>query len=339
MILQRSKIGFPEKRGFTLIELLLVVAIVAVLSVMAIGVMGSAQNDARLASTRARVNVLERIIETELEDYEVRRSPIPNTVLIQLTNQIINDNGWDASRFFVHFRNLRRMLVADLIRTEIPNGRGNEIRIPPSVGPGVVSTLGMFPSPELRAYLLSVGVPDGFAAGVISVADLSAFTTAGVRRWSAWDFDNDGDLTTPANNSRDAEQKLADSSELLYGFLSQIQFNGSSGLDALGNAAFRDTDGDGQLEIVDAWDNPIAFQFQQEALVPPATPEDIDNGKWGSNTVVTEFEIVTNDIAVPVERLQMLRAILPVRPDQVRPFLSSEKLEERDGVPIDFAPL
>ena len=261
------------RSAFTLIELLLVVSIIAVLSTLAVGIMGSAQSDARVSSTRARILSIEKMFEVELEDYEVRRSPISIQLLTALTDQVITDNGLDRGRFLIHLKNLKRLLTADLIRTEMPNGRAER------------PSFGGFPSPELQAYLqVELNVPASSTTPTrISIASIrQSVANANTLRWAGWQLD--GDPEPPLNDApRDLEQKLADSSELLYQILSQLEFDGTSGLDSLGTSAIGDTDGDGQQEIVDAWGDPIAFQFQQIGLFQalagsPAVPGDRENG-------------------------------------------------------------
>ena len=56
--------------------------------------------------------------------------------------------------------------------------------------------------------------------------------------------------------------RLTSVSEYLYVILQSTQFNGISAVESLSNRAFADTDGDGFLEVVDAWGIPIAFQFE-----------------------------------------------------------------------------
>ena len=330
---RESKILRANAPGFTLVELLLVIAIIAVLSSMAVGVIGSAQNDARVAATQSRISILEQVIQTELESYEVRRSPIPDKVLVKLTNQIITTNTLDPDRYLVHYRNLRRVINADLVRAEMPNGRGD------------VNALGIFPSPELRSYLLARGVPlnpPAFVTGVVTplaISDLARFRPAGARRWNSWDLDNDGDTVSSAALAADAgrpfNQRLADSSELLYGLLTQIDFNGSTAIDALGSQAFADTDGDELLEVVDAWNEPIGFQFQQENLTQ-ATTADFLNGVWASSGNFTDFEVRGNDLSDASQRSTMASAVRPIRADQLRPYFQSNEMVKRDGDPVDF---
>ena len=318
------------RRGFTLVELLLVVAIIAVLTTMAVGIIASSQHDARVAATRSRVSIIDRIIQSELENYEFRRSPVPERVLIALTSQLVTTNGWDMNRFLIHFRNLRRMINADLIRTEMPSGLGK------------INNLGIFPSSELSEYLNSVSVPTVPTPGMISLTDLARFRPAGVRRWANWAFDpNIGRAgeNMIGNLMRDGDQTRSDSAELLYNLLGQIEFNGTAARDALGSSAFGDADGDGQLEVVDAFGEPIGFQFLQEHLTlssADVTPsdgviDDVADGAWDSDNQVAVLDVVDNDPSVALDNDKLVNAVRPIRPDQIRGFFSSSTLDEING--------
>ena len=365
--------------GFTLVELLIVVAIIAVLATLSVSVLGSAQNDARVAATQSRVRIIQRILEAELENYEVRRIPFLPAIF-NLTQKLVGPTGggsggpggsgvWadrqqpgvpigagNPAIFNVHFRNLKRMFVADLIRAEMPNGRQDiPMAIPPrdptSTPPRPVVP---FPSDNLTAYLGSLGIPP-------TDPDLSAIRafelSGGISFWSAWTFDPSGSNDTTTLNARSREQRLADSAEMLYALLNQIEFNGTSALDSLGSNAVADTDGDGQLEIVDAWDEPIGFQFHQANLqrvptTPPMPPLTIPpttgspaNGVWGippivpgTSTAFTELEVENRDSEGDLINA-MMNGVKPVRVDQIRPFLSSAKLFEIEQTPVDFLTL
>lgn len=61
--------------GFTLIELLLVISIIAVLSMLSVGLLLSAREDAAAARTRSLINRIEMILRSRLENYEERNLP------------------------------------------------------------------------------------------------------------------------------------------------------------------------------------------------------------------------------------------------------------------------
>ena len=367
-----SLINLASRRaygGFTLVELLLVVAIIAVLATLSVRVLGSAQNDARVAATQSRVRIIQRILEAELENYEVRRLPFLPAVLSLTQKLVIPGTGggvWadrqvpgtpisatNPQIFNVHFRNLKRMFVADLIRAEMPNGRQDIPTVLPPRPPQLPNRPTVpFPSDNLTAYLGSLGIPS-------TDPDLNAIRafelSGGISFWSTWTFDPSGSNDAMTLNARSREQRLADSAEMLYALLNQIDFNGTSALDSLGRNAFADTDGDGQLEIVDAWDEPLGFQFHQANLqrvptmppisIPPTTGNPA-NGVWDvpdptiipNTSVFTELEVENRDNEGDLINA-MMNAVKPVRVDQIRPFLSSARLFEIEQTPVDFLTL
>ena len=96
--------------GFTLIELLLVIAIVTVLSTMALGVMRQAQTDAKISATEARITQINAIMEVVMEDYSVRRMPIDlNTIP---AGPDIPPRTW--------LRQLRYQILSELLDVELP---------------------------------------------------------------------------------------------------------------------------------------------------------------------------------------------------------------------------
>ena len=103
-------------------ELLLVITIIAIIASLGVGVMAQAQDDARAAATRSRISLIQEILEIELENYEVRRSPISIVDTIALVRMSGLTDGASGNRDLMHVKNLKRMLMADLIRAEIPDG-------------------------------------------------------------------------------------------------------------------------------------------------------------------------------------------------------------------------
>ena len=308
-----------DRGGFTLVELLLVVAIIAVLSTMAVGVLGSAQNDARVAATRSRINIIQKILEIELEDYEVRRSPVPFRVLgnmlkTAIDNGRLNENDANGNPIsFVHLKNLKRMVEADFVRLEMPNGRSDSPVFDGSQMANELVSMGRFPSEEFGGYLVDeLGFTDA------DVVALRGFARDKVNRWIGWG----GISGDPA--VRDDEERFIDSSELLYAILSSIEYDGNRAVDSLGDSAVGDNDGDGILEIVDGWGEPISFAFQQSNL----QTADVRLGVWSP---IVEGQLTDLSFGENASSL-----VKPVRIDQIRPFLRSEKLFEIDGPPQDF---
>eukprot|EP01047_Picozoa_sp_COSAG01_P076002 COSAG01_NODE_13204_length_1620_cov_1.840894_3_plen_150_part_01 len=113
--------------GFTLIELLLVIAIVTVLSTMALGVMRQAQTDAKISATEARLTQVNAIMEVVMEDYSVRRMPVDLSGLPPALDQQGAPLPPRTS-----LRQLRYQILSELLDVELPrplfdNGQGNYI--------------------------------------------------------------------------------------------------------------------------------------------------------------------------------------------------------------------
>lgn len=319
--IKRKSLGGPLVRSaFTLIELLLVISIVAVLGSLAVGVIGSAQEDARIAASRARVTLIQKAMEVELEDYEVRRSPIPFSAIGALTSAVPN-NVWEGSaqgdpNFLLHAKNLKRMIVADLIRSEFPSGRlGAPVR------------LGKFPSQTLLQYMVNtLQLNPQLVNSDFNTSFFHRVQPANVSRWARWGgFEDPSYLPANINDANQDQlaQLFADSSEVLYGVLSQLEFDGTNVIDSLGTAAIGDTDGDGFSEIIDAFGQPMAFEFHQKNAVPgvPGTGG-AATGVWvmsPSGLEMTNFE-----------------SVKPVLPTELRFYVTSQRLLEIDRTPADL---
>lgn len=315
----KNRYPTPPRSAFTLIELLLVIAIIAVLSTLAVSVISSAQQDARVAATRARVALIQSAMELELEDFEVRRSPISFGAIGQMIGNVDNavwanseppnadmPNGGD--NFLLHAKNLKRMIVADLIRSEFPSGRGGE-----------PARLGSFPSQLFTDYLVSLGI-----GGNEIARTFRRVQPANVTHWRSF-----GGFTAPAQNPSERQQ-LIDSAEALYEILSSLDFDGTNVVDALGTAAIGDIDSDGFPEIVDAFGDPMSFEFHQRNIVPT---EGIT-----ANTVDRDVRPQSGVWVTPDGQEAMINfeVINPVLPTDLRFFVTSPTLFEIDGPPLDL---
>ena len=283
----RSPRTCSARSAFTLIELLLVISVIAVLSTLAVGMMASAQNDARLSATRSRIQVIQSAMEVELEDYEVRRSPVPIENIVALANAMYGSSDR------LKAKNLKRMIIADLIRTEFPNGESFQ-------------DVGEFPSLTLQDFIKNAGT--AMADDNDIRAAFGDRIPANVNRWNGSGVDNAADLRIEASR--------ANNSEYLYKILSQLDYEGSTVVDALGARAVGDSDGDGSLEVIDGFGDPIYFQFHQRNIVE----DDATAGTWKQQTP---------DMAT-------FNTAKPVLPTEIRFYLSSENLLEVDGLPIDL---
>ncbi len=198
----------PTRPGFTLVELLFVIAIIAVLGALATGILGKARADAQVAATRSRITQIEAIMQTVMEDFEVRRIPV------RLTGDPIQ------------VRNNRRQIIAAMMLAEYPSADADK------------ATLGQ----------LNVTIPG-----------LTISETAEMLHWQ----------------SQTGNEDLDQPGEFLSLILSRIDIDGISALESLGPNVVGDPDGDGLLDIVDAFGDSMALRiFQEDAsgLLMPLNP-------------------------------------------------------------------
>ena len=199
----------PTRPGFTLVELLFVIAIIAVLGALSAGILGKARKDAQISATQSRITQIEAIMQTVMEDFEVRRMPFRNSEL---------------SGNLTEIRNLRRQIVAGMILAEYPSDD---------------ASLGQWQLPGDASFL-------------------SNRRTAEMLYWES--------LT--------GDQVPDQPGEFLHLILSRIDIDGISALESLGPNVVGDPDGDGLLDIVDAFGDSMALVAAQDTGSRLLTPLD-----------------------------------------------------------------
>jgi hypothetical protein len=269
-----------------------------------VGVMAQAQNDAAIAATRSRINIIEKILEIELENYEVRRSPISFSNIGEL---IAMSGLSDKSQGLLHGKIFKRMIVADLIRAELPDG---------SITGGPP---GQFPSQILTTYLFQeLNIPRGQVISRLPEASTG---------WNNWN---------PPIADSNAEDTIledgADRAEILYENLLNIDVDGTAAIDLLGSAAIGDTDDDGVLEVLDAWGEPLFLEWQQERLQVGDPEENI----WTPVGSVCGLSCEHAEFGGP-NGADLRHYCQPILPTQIRPRLVSERMFNIDGNPSDYA--
>lgn len=287
-----------RQRGFTLIELMLVIAIMAVLATMALAVMASATDDAKASATQARISKIEAMLQSELENYEVRRLPISLSDLKTLA----------STTSLNVVRNLKRQIIADLLNAEFPRPD-----IDPMTNDPIASDcMGEFPSltyPFGETTSFDDWLGDDYS-GLRSELRDSKYDSAGILYWRKFN-------PVPCTGSVDLE--FNNFGEYLYESLSRIDVDGTSGVEALGNAAIGNSDDDQYPEIVDAWGNPLQLRILQvDAVETPA-----DSDVWVD--VETNWNNVDPVTAIP-EGYVILNPQVPRSLDKIRFQVFSRRL-------------
>ena len=326
-----------KRGGFTLIELLLVIVIIGILASLGVGLMAQVQEDAAVAATRSRITFVNRILETKLEDYEVRRLPVPLSVIGSMINKKDNKLTNKEETFLIHAKVLKRMIIADLIRAEMPDGSFSGKNTSGNGGP--VDIIGEFPTPAFAAFLRNLRIdprvilPYQYGTEVTSWDRFRA--TPNRRGWTS---------VVDSNPNDDIIEDAASRSELLFQILQNIDIDGVPATEILGARAVGDSNSNGYPEIVDGWGEPIFLQWQAIRMASRDTATSIwtlhENGTDLNRDGVSDTPPFAG---LTCEHVSLANAyadyITPVLPSQIRPFLTSERLLRIDGVPTDYKPL
>ena len=305
----------PTRSGFTLIELLFVIAIIAVLGAMAAGVLGKAKKDAQIAATRSRVTQIEEIMQTVIEDQEVRRLPG------NLADFVGTGRGARTRA-----RNLNRRVAAALLLAEFPvaqiDANGEFI---PNPELGRLAPVSSPPNPDLMVNFRGWAV-DVFGDPSLFIDYLDTTQTAEMAYWES--FVGDPDLKEPG--------------EYLYLILSRIDIGGISALESLGPNVVGNPDGDGHPDIVDAFGDSMQLRIVQVAVADTALPgndiwTDVPDSRinWQQHNELSiavgpdGLENTSDDLVVNIPRgYQFLDPVIPRSLGKIRFQVVSPNLEE-----------
>ena len=266
--------------GFTLVELLVVMIIIATMSGMVVAAVQGVSTTIKESRTRSIINAIDNVIQEQYESFKYRPLPVEIPDLFNPTNLGTNDVGFEV--LASEAARARLIMIRDLQRMEMPDRladiRSAPVAIRAACNPVIVAT---GPVPPAGTIIGTRDTPNSRRTYPVNWYDSSAsFTNGG---------DNvPGKLASYRTRiapsfSFTSQQALENQgAECLYIIMANAYVAGTPAIDAIPNSNIADTDGDGLLEILDGWGQPLGFIRWPIAYDGPnqalntATPDDFD---------------------------------------------------------------
>ena len=313
----------PSRAAFTLVELLIVISIISVLATMSVSLLASASNDAKISATKARLSQITAILQLQMEDYEVRRLPIPNRILSQYVtaNPITAGGGPMNSRLQLKY--LRRQLLLALIESEMPRpvrtlaadspieyiendfagqfGSAFDLSTPSVFAGGTDKNVDQTGSPAFYgsdAPSFTAWLDANYQTGVTIGSAMPTLSTlmSNVNSGVGQKFRRQVDDMTPQGQSNFLDLPA----EYLHEILRSVQIDGQSAVEMLGNSAIDDVDGDGIPEVVDAWGDPLLFDLEQFSATVDTTDNSVRSNSNGFVPLDPRYPMALGDIRLVV---------------------------------------
>ncbi|WP_437191678.1 type II secretion system protein [Planctomicrobium sp. SH527] len=224
---QSVRTTFASRSAFTLVEILVVIGLVALLATILMMAMAPALEGARISATKATITQLNRMLQDQVDG-------------------LLNSNEVDkeADRLAKMFRATNGSVMPPAVAKTLAQMKLYRNRFP-----------------QRKEDLFGLDGVNRIETDNDQYKDdsdiLKEMRTTGGGSWKA-----DSWIQRNASPKLAANSDKAESSELLYVILSRGSVNSGStalNVDQINPKHVGDTDGDGNLEFLDAWGNPLQF--------------------------------------------------------------------------------
>ena len=311
-----------QRHGFTLIELLLVMAIIGVLSSLALVVIGEAQYDAQTNATQSRINQISSVLEETLEEYAVQRAPIRNIESF-LNIDVVGDD------IRGHAREVARRIMLEVINFELPRSYDS---VALNNNPNI-NQIFSFPSLQFVEWFDDNEGIFQTVNGLTLVQQLQQNSVT--FRSDRFRIPDQEFVAYPEGNEANPNAPSAlirTSSEYLYAILESTESQGILAIESLSDRAFANTDNDNYPEVVDSWGNPIGFFFEifdeDGNLIDPnflpagAIATDLDSGFQAADDGTPVYPTAHNGI--------------PARNIRIRIYSTGNKDVDQQAISLGF---
>ena len=295
------------RNGFTLIELLVVITVMVTLGGMLTYALASAETDARIKRTQADVLTMGQLLQTRMSEVSLSQVELiyDDDVPVKIPGQVVTMGGVPATPVSIDTFNAReraRLILAarrDLLRMVVPECQADVLYPPASLQYRIAvnTTQGYANVAQLRppeqwnrirtlAGLYSAATLDSRVAGSSPSTDpeVDGMALAYNSGWQdpfnrfAQDYQPPTGSPIPDTIFDDpgipnTEDRIwtreNESSECLYLILATTDLFGQKAIDQIQSSRIDDTDGDGFMEIIDAWGTPVELIRNPSGLRTP----------------------------------------------------------------------